>query len=89
MSNKENIEEEYDVVSLNLEDGSTLECPVLDVFELDGCEYIALLHPVDDVAMLYGFTDNGDGTIEVSDIESDGEFNKVSEYVNKKMMENL
>ncbi|WP_240840090.1 DUF1292 domain-containing protein [Acidaminobacter sp. JC074] len=80
-------EEEYDVVSLNLQDGSVLECPVLDVFEVDGKEYIALLHPKDDVAMLYGYLDNEDGTIEVTDIISDEEFDKVSKLFDKRMAE--
>lgn len=87
MSKQEIKEEEYDVVSLELDDGSMMECPVLDIFELDGKEYISLLHVEDDVAMLYGFRDNEDGTIDVSDIENDEEFDKVSEMAEKRMRE--
>lgn len=79
--------DDHDVVTLTLEDGSELECPILDIFELDDQEYIALLHPVDDVALLYRFKDHEDGTIEIDSIESDDEFEKVSEFVNQRMME--
>lgn len=78
---------DHDTVSLTLEDGSELECPILDIFQIEDKEYIALLHPVDEMALLYRFFDYEDGTIEVTAIESDDEFEKVSDFVNKRMME--
>ncbi|MBI9011018.1 MAG: DUF1292 domain-containing protein [Clostridiales bacterium] len=80
-------EHEHDTVSLTLDDGSELECPIIDVFEVEKQQYIALLHPVDEMALLYRFFDNEDGTIEVTAIESDEEFEKVSEFVNERMLE--
>jgi uncharacterized protein YrzB (UPF0473 family) len=79
--------QEHDVVTLTLDDGSDLECPIVDIFEITGQEYIALLHPKDEVVLLYRFFDHEDGTIEVTDIVSDEEFDKVSKFVNKRMME--
>jgi len=80
-------EHEHDTVSLTLDDGTELECPIIDVFEVENQQYIALLHPTDEMALLYRFMDNEDGTIEVTAIESDEEFEKVSDYVNERMME--
>ena len=80
-------EQEHDTVSLTLDDGSELECPIIDIFEVEKQQYIALLHPTDEMALLYRFSDNGDGTIEVNAIESDDEFEKVSEFVNERMLE--
>lgn len=80
-------EQEHDTVTLTLDDGAELECPILDIFEVDKQNYIALLHPIDDMALLYKFFDYEDGTIEVTPIESDKEFEKVSDFVNKRMME--
>lgn len=80
-------EQEEDIVTLTLDDGSELECPILDIFEVEKQEYIALLHPIDEVALLYRFKDYEDGTIEVTTIEDDAEFEVVSNFVNKRMME--
>lgn len=78
---------EHDTVTLALEDGSELECPIIDIFEIEKQEYIALLHPKDEVALLYRFFDYKDGTIDVTAIESDEEFAKVSAVVDERMME--
>lgn len=80
-----NCEEQHDTVTLTLEDGSEIECPIIDIFMIEEQEYIALLHPVDEIALLYRFFDHEDGTIEVDSIESDEEFEKVSEYMTKLM----
>ncbi|MCH4886491.1 DUF1292 domain-containing protein [Acidaminobacter sp. JC074] len=77
----------HDTVTLTLEDGSELECPIIDIFEVEAQQYIALYHPIDEVALLYRFSDYEDGTIEVTSIESDEEFAKVSEYVTSLMEE--
>jgi uncharacterized protein YrzB (UPF0473 family) len=80
--------EEHDFVTLTLEDGSDLECPIIDIFDIEDQSYIALLHPVEETALLYRFRDNKDGTIEVTNIESDEEFEKVSAYMDT-LMEGL
>lgn len=77
----------HDTVTLILEDGSEMACPIIDIFEIEEQKYIALLHPVDETALLYRFFDHEDGRIEVDSIESDEEFEKVAEYMNKLMDE--
>jgi len=76
---------DHDTVTLTLEDGSELECPIIDIFEIEKQSYIALYHPIDELAILYRFSDYEDGTIEVTAIEDDAEFEKVSDYVQNLM----
>lgn len=69
---------DHDVVTLVLDDHSEIKCPVLDIFDIEEQSYIALLHPVEETALLYRFEDNEDGTIEIDMIEDDAEFELVS-----------
>lgn len=65
-------------VTIELETGEELECPIIDIFEVNEKEYIALLHPEEEIAMLYGFIDHEDGSIELTEIASDEEYELVS-----------
>lgn len=65
-------------VTLELENGEDLVCPIIDIFEIDGKEYIALLHPEEELALLYGFVEHDDESIELTEIVSDEEYEKVS-----------
>ncbi|MBN2797506.1 MAG: DUF1292 domain-containing protein [Clostridia bacterium] len=76
-----------DYVTLTLEDGTELECPIIEIFDIEPYSYIALLHPIDETALLYRFEDYEDGSIEITSIESDEEFEKVAEYMNQLMEE--
>lgn len=69
---------DHDIVTLELEDGTELSCPVLDLFEVETKEYIALLHPVEETVLLYKFFDYEDGSIELTTIEEEDEYNAVS-----------
>ncbi len=69
-------------VTIELETGEELECPIIEIFGIDEKEYIALLHPEEEIAMLYGFIDYEDGSIELTEISSDEEYEKVSEVFN-------
>lgn len=69
-------------VTLELENGEEMECPIIDIFEVNGKEYIALLHTEEEIAMLYGFKDYEDGSIELTEIESDEEYDAVAEVFN-------
>lgn len=69
---------ENKVVTLVFEDNIELECPVIDLFEMDGVTYIGLLHPENFQAMLYRFSELEDGALDLDPIESEEEFNKVS-----------
>ena len=80
-------EQDYiQTVMLELEDGSTEECEVLEVLEIDGKEYIALLPLEKEEYYIYGFKSHGD-EIEIINIEDSEEFEKVvnafDEYFNE------
>ena len=76
-------DEHVHTVSLELENGEELECPILEIFEIEGKEYIALLHPDEEIALLYGFIENEDDTIELTEIVTDEEYEVVSKVFTK------
>lgn len=65
-------------VTLTLEDNTELVCPVLDIFEINEQEYIALLNPEEQTAMLYRFHETEDDSIFIENIDSEEEFQMVS-----------
>lgn len=73
--------EEETIINLTLEDGSELECDVIGLFEIEEKAYIALLPMEEEEVLLYEYTEIEDG-IELEQIESDEEFNLVSEAFN-------
>ena len=78
--------EDFDIINLTLEDDSEIQCAVLNVFEVEDTDYIALL-PIDDEdedleekeVLLYRFTELNDEEIEINMIETEEEFEKVAE----------
>lgn len=76
-----------DTMTLDLEDGSKIECLVLNLFTVDDVQYIALL-PMDEdgsvdedaQVFLYRFTELEDGEVQLDQIEDDEEFDIVSDY---------
>ena len=71
-------------VTLTLDDGSLLECVVLTIFEAgdDGREYIALMPQTDDEGgevYLYRYTETEDGQPDLTNIESDEEYEAVAD----------
>lgn len=74
-------EEEMDIIHLTLDDGSTLDCGVLGIFEVEDKEYISLVPLEEDgeenEALLYEYKDQEDGEFELSLIEDEDEFNSV------------
>ena len=71
-------------VTLTLDDGSLLECVVLTIFEAgdDGREYIALMPETDDEGgevYLYRYTETEDGQPDLTNIESDEEYEIVAD----------
>ena len=83
-------ENESLTVSLTLENNEELECAVLNIFEADEKEYIALL-PLDENGdntdgqiYLYRFIDNGEEEEPgLENIEEDEEFDRVSAIFNE------
>lgn len=83
-------ENESLTVTLTLENNEELECAVLNIFEAEEKEYIALL-PLDENGdntdgqiYLYRFIDNGEEEEpELENIEEDEEFDRVSAIFNE------
>lgn len=81
-------------VTLTLDDDTEVTCAVLNIFEVDGNEYIALL-PLDEDGMsasgevyLYRYLKNANGDPELDNIESDDEYMAAAEAFNA-MMEQI
>lgn len=76
--------EEYDVVTLTLDDESTMECAVIDMFDFDDKKYMVLL-PVDEAEgeteesklLIYRFEDEDEDNFRLDLIEDDDEFDRV------------
>lgn len=77
---------EYDVIAIPLEDGSELNCLVIDIFDVEGEKYISLI-PEDDIeegeVIIFKYQELSDEEVELTEIEDDEEFAKVSEVYNK------
>jgi hypothetical protein len=75
-------EEEKMVVTLEYDDGTTVETEVLGIFEVDDKEYIALIPDDDsDDVYIYGYKELDDDSFDLIDIEDDKEFEKaVAEF---------
>lgn len=64
-------------MTLLLEDDKELKCSVLEIFEVEGHEYIALLPIEQDEVLVYRYIEHDDDNFELSNIESDDEFEKI------------
>ncbi|MGI5949102.1 DUF1292 domain-containing protein [Peptoniphilus sp.] len=75
-------EEGYQTITLTLDDDSELVCIVIGIFECDGEEYIALV-PEDeedgDEVYLYKYKELSEEEVQLDVIESDEEFERVSD----------
>ncbi len=76
--NKQNMQEEEAIITLEFDDGVVLECEIMGVFDYDGKEYIALI-PLDDSddVYIYGYQEVGEDEFELVDIEDDKVFEAV------------
>ena len=80
----QNLDEEEAIVTLELDDGETLDCAVLTIFPVGENDYIALL-PLDGQAAedgeiyLYRYSETADGEPELGNIEDDDEYEAVSD----------
>ena len=78
----ENDDEMY--VTLELDDGTEVECVIITIFEANNRDYIALLpsegkEADDGEVFLYRYSEDKDGNPDLTNIESDEEFEVVSE----------
>lgn len=84
---------ENEMITLDFEDGASVECEAMGIFEVEGKEYIAFL-PVEggegveegDV-YLYRYTQVNEDEIEIEDITDEVEFDKVAAEFDKIMAE--
>lgn len=70
--------EDMDIITLEFDDGESVECEPLGIFEVDGKEYAALVPLDEDLedVYLYEYKESGE-EFELIDIEDDEEFEKV------------
>lgn len=81
-----NLEDDDMFVTLDLDDGSSVECQVLTIFEADGRDYIALL-PLDEngddnedgEVFIYRYSEDAEGNPSLENIEDDDEYEVVSD----------
>ena len=87
MSNTNNTNNEEEIfdpqemfVTLDLDDGSQLECQILTIFDVDNQDYIALV-PVDndEEVIFYRYFEDEEGNPSLENIDSDDEFDAVSD----------
>ena len=72
--------DDMDYVTLEFDDGESIECEIMGVFDFEGKEYIALIPEDDsDDVYIYGYKELNDDEFELVDIEDDEEFARVVE----------
>jgi uncharacterized protein YrzB (UPF0473 family) len=73
---------EEEILTITLEDGTEVECAVIALFPVGDKEYIALLplaNEEDGEVFLYGYVEEEDGSFELLSIESDEEYEAVTQ----------
>ena len=79
---------EADIITLEYDDGTELECEMMGVFEADGKEYIALIPQDDsDDVYIYGYKEVNEDEFELIDIEDDSEFERAVAVFDQLMLE--
>ena len=92
MNENENLTNEFDDdpddyrVTLDLDDGTSVECAILTILEIDDQDYIVLV-PVDEndepieegEVFIYRYYEDEDGNPSLDNIDNDDEFDRVSE----------
>ena len=83
-------DEEENYITLEFDDGVSIECEILGIFEVEGKEYIALIPDdgTDDV-YLYSYKEINEEEFEILDIEDDAEFAKVKDAFEKISVEDV
>lgn len=81
----QNLDEEDMFVTLDLDDGSQVECEILTIFEVNKQDYIALL-PLsenesedEDEVFIYRYFEDEDGNPTLDNIEDDDEYEAVAD----------
>ena len=76
--NKNQVQNEEDIITLEFDDGEDIECEIMGIFDYDGNDYIALI-PLDDSddVYIYGYREVGEDEFEIVDILDDELFKNV------------
>jgi hypothetical protein len=79
-SNSTHQTDDSEFITLEFDDGLTVECEIMGVFDFEGKEYIALI-PDDgsDDVYIYGYKEVSEDEFELIDILDDDEFERVIE----------
>ncbi|MBQ0018348.1 MAG: DUF1292 domain-containing protein [Clostridiales bacterium] len=76
---KEILEEEEDIITLEFDDDTAVDCEILGTFDYNDKEYIALApnDGTDDI-YIYGYKQIADDEFEIIEIEDEAEFDAVA-----------
>jgi hypothetical protein len=79
-NNSKHQPDDSEFITLEFDDGMSIECEIMGVFDFEGKEYIALI-PDDgsDDVYIYGYKEVSDDEFELIDITDDDEFERVIE----------
>ena len=79
-------EEDDMIVTLELDDGTEVECAILTIFDVKDIDYIALIPLNEDgegnedgEVLIYRYAEDGEGNPSLSNIENDEEYEIVAE----------
>lgn len=85
MNNKTDIPQEEGFITLSLDGNKELECQVITILESQGQDYI-VLYPLDSSyqtqdgeVFIYRYSEDGDGNVDLQNIDNDEEFERVSD----------
>jgi hypothetical protein len=81
-------QDDVEIVTLEFDDGTTMECEVMGIFDYNNEDYIALIPDDDsDDVYIYGYEEYEDGSYEILDIVNEELFQKVAQEFDKIMAE--
>ena len=82
------LDEEPEIITLEFDDNTTINCEIMGVFDFEDKDYIALIpqNGTDDV-YIYAYQEYDDGSFELMDIEDDALFAKVAREFDEIMSE--
>lgn len=78
--NNNNQAEEAEIITLEFDDETKMDCEIMGIFDYDKKDYIALL-PDDgsDDVYIYGYEEHEDGSFDLLDIVDEGLFKNVAQ----------
>ena len=74
------------MITVDFDDGNSVECEILGIFELEDQEYIALANVENDDVYLYGYVEINDEEFELKEIPEE-DFDKVADVYDAIMAE--